>query len=180
MSAPLRATVLVLLPILLSACHATRPQSWLRFAPVSDSGFTREPDGRLRQDLGLLAVHIDLGKKDTRIEVTIENRGEGEVQLELGAAGASTTAAIGEVWRRPIGAGNAEDVPEAVPYRANDRIELRPGWRAVFFLDSPLGRELVLGQQVMFTIQTHDAATGLHDHITLPLVATNVAPATGG
>lgn len=176
MSGSIRQRVAALLPalLLLTACHSTAPRSWLRFAAASEKGFNREPDGRLRQDLGPVAIYVDLGKKDTRLEVTAENRGKSDVEIKAGADGASTTAAIGEVWRRPIGAGNAEDVPEAVPYRANDAVELRPGWRAVFFLDSPLGRDLVLGQQVMFNIQTRDPATGLHDHITLPLVATNV------
>lgn len=170
----LRAAALLLVLLPFAACHSTAPQSWLRFAAVSETGFQKEADGRLHQDLGPIAIYVDLGKQDTRLEVTVENRGKGDTELKAGADGASSTAAIGEVWRRPIGAGNGEDVPEAVPYRANDAVELRPSWRAVFFLDSPLGRDLVLGQQVMFHIQTRDPATGLHDHITLPLVATNV------
>ncbi|GAB4148492.1 MAG: hypothetical protein Fur0037_16820 [Planctomycetota bacterium] len=168
-----------LLSAALASCRATSPRSNLRFAAASSKGFAEQPDGRLRADLGQIAFFVDLAARSTRIEVTAENGGKTEAEIRIGADGASRTAAIGEVWRRPIASGRGEDVPDAIPYRANDPLALDSGWRAVFFLDSPTGRDIVLGQQILLLIETRDAATGLHDHLTLPLVATNAPPVPG-
>lgn len=173
---PISRAVLILVAALLPACESSAPRSNLRLAPVRETGFNREADGRLHADLGGVALFVDFGKQDTRIELTVENRGPKKVDLRAGADGATTTAAIGEVWCRPIGASHGEDVADAQPYRANEPISLQAGWRAVFFLDSPLGRDIMLGTQMQFTVETRDPDSGLHEHATLPLIATNVPP----
>jgi len=54
-------------------------------------------------------------------------------------------------------------------------LELENGWRAIFYLDSPLGRDLVLGQQLVFEVEVEQPETKTVDRLQLPLVATNTA-----
>lgn len=164
---------------LFAACHVPGPSTGLRFSAADPGSFAALSDGRFRQELGGLTAVVDLGQRQTRLELTVENPGQREQVLKVGADAASATAAIGEVWRRPLGAGAGEGVQEAMPYRAGDPVELPAGWRAVFFVDSPLGREPSLGQQLTFTVEVRDPQSGVHHHATLPLVATNVPPGQG-
>jgi len=166
--------VIALAGLWLAGCKNQPPSPGLRFEPTDPSGWSREADGRLRSACGPAVLWVDLHKTETRIELTVENNSGQPLTLKVGAESSSPTAAIGELWRRPIGSKSGEDVPEAVPYKAHQEAELRSGWRAVFYLDSPLGRDLVLGQFFLFTIDV--GAGAIRERRTLALMATNVPP----
>lgn len=167
----------VLLGLALSAaCDGLPPPvSWLRFTPQDMTGWSMDADGRVVTQCGPAVIRIDLSKRETRIEMEIENRADKPLLLRAGSQTASPTGAIGEVWRRPLGGGRGEDVPDAVPYLSRQGLELENGWRAIFYLDSPLGRDLVLGQQLVFEVEVEQPETKAVDRVQLPLVATNTA-----
>ena len=59
-----------------------------------------------------------------------------------------------------------------VPYVSMQPAEIRTGWRGTFFLDSPLGRDPTIGQQVQLVLEVRDAKGGFERRL-LSLVATN-------
>lgn len=161
---------------LLAACDGLPPPvSWLRFTPQDMTGWSTDADGRVVTQCGPAVVRIDFSKRETRIEMEVENRGDKPVVLRAGSQTASPTGAIGEVWRRPLSGSRGEDVPDAVPYLSRQNLELDNGWRAIFYLDSPLGRDLVLGQQLVFEVEVEQVEAKIVDRAQIPLVATNTA-----
>ncbi len=159
---------------LLAACDGLPPPvSWLRFTPQDMTGWTQDADGRVVTQCGPAVIRLDFSKRETRIEMEVENRGDKPILLRAGSQTASPTGAIGEVWRRPLGGGRGEDVPDAVPYLSRQSLELENGWRAIYYLDSPLGRDLVLGQQLVFEVEVEQPESKSVDRVQIPLVATN-------
>lgn len=176
MSNPLLRGSILLGLLSVAACDLLPPPvSWLRFTPQDMTGWTLGEDGRVFTQCGPAMVRIDFSKRETRIEMEIENRSDKPILLRAGSQTASTTGAIGEVWRRPLGGGRGEDVPDAVPYLSRQGLELENNWRAIFYLDSPLGRELVLGQQLVFEVEVEQPDKQTVDRVQIPLVATNTA-----
>lgn len=173
----LRWSVLLGLSLFAACDGLPPPVSWLRFTPQDMTGWTSDPDGRVVTQCGPAVIRIDFSKRETRIEMEVENRGDKPLRLRAGSQTASPTGAIGEVWRRPLSGGRGEDVPDAVPYLSRQNLDLDNGWRAIFYLDSPLGRDMVLGQQLVFEVEVEQPEAKVVDRAQIPLVATNTGQA---
>jgi hypothetical protein len=59
-----------------------------------------------------------------------------------------------------------------MPYVGMQPVVVQPGWQATFYIDSPLGREVIAGQYFVFAVEARDAA-GKVERRTLPLIAAN-------
>lgn len=166
-------TLLLCLLASLAGCRypATRPG--LRFEPTDPSGFTAAADGRLRAGCGPTILWLDLSRREATIELTVENPGSQPVEVRVGAVGANSTAAIGEVLVRPLGPGNREGAKSAVPYLAHQAFALPNACSATFYLDKPLGIDVDIGQFMVFRIDVNDPKTGTKDQRSIQLVATN-------
>ena len=168
-----RTASLLWVPLLLLGCTTPPPKAWLRYEAQDLKGWQAEGDGRLGTVMLGARVGIDLYKRDTRIEVTVENGTPGDLKVMVGPEALQTpTAAIGDLGRRPLGQSRGEDVPQMVPYVSMQPAEIRTGWRGTFYLDSPLGRDPTIGQQVQLVLEVRDAKGGFERRL-LSLVATN-------
>lgn len=166
--------------LLLAACNTPPPRPWLRYQQNGPTNWGTNADGLHAGRLHGAEVTIDLGKKQTRIEVQVQNTGSAPVEFRVGPEGGQPRAAIGEVLLRPIGGVTPAAGPDMQPYGAMAPIKVEPGFRATFYLDSPLGREPVFGQFFVLAVEARDAA-GTNERRTLPLRAVNAGtmPADG-
>jgi hypothetical protein len=156
------------LALLLAACEAAPPRPWLRYELDGPTQLRQERAGRFAGAVGGVAVSVDLHDQRTRLLATVENRGEGSVTVALGPDAGAPEAVIGEVLLRQVD-GPASGGPEMVPYAAMSPLAVDGGWRATFFLDRPLGRDIKLGQYFVFAAEVV-GANGAAERVRLPVV----------
>ena len=68
-----RTAFYLLAPLLLIGCTNPPPKAWLRYEAQDLKGWQPEGDGRLGTVMLGARIGVDLYKRDTRIEVTVEN-----------------------------------------------------------------------------------------------------------
>jgi hypothetical protein len=155
-----------------AACNTPPPRSWLRYEPNGRHAWVAGPDGQWLTRLHGVDVAMDLNRVQTRVQVTVTNSTSAPIEMRMGAEASSPRGAIGEVLLRaldnPVGVGG----PDMVGYNSMQPMVVEAGWRGVWYLDYPLGREPVLGQQFVLTVEGRDAA-GQTDRRSMPLIATN-------
>jgi len=165
--------VLVASMIVLAACNTPPPKAWLRYEPSGAHSWRQTPDGQLEIEALGAKVSVDLNRTDTRIELAVRNSTGVDLTFRTGPAASETpSSAIGEIQRKPLEPGRGEEVQDYQPYLSMQDVEVRSGWQTTFYLDSPLGRDPVLGQYFVLMLEARDAA-GHRERHTLPLVATN-------
>lgn len=158
---------------LLPGCNTPPPRGWLRYEPSGPHSWRLTPEGQLTVDALGAQVLVDLNRKDTRVEMLVRNTTSVDLAFRAGPTASETPAsAIGEVQRKPIDPGRGEEVRDYEPYLSMQEVEVRSGWQTTFYLDSPLGRDPVLGQYFVLVVEARDAG-GRRQRHTLPLVATN-------
>jgi hypothetical protein len=175
-----RPCLLLFASAVFAACMAPPTRPWLRYTAADSKGWDTDAGGVLRSQCGPAAVRVDLDSRIVRLEVHVENPTDRVLVAKVGAQGGRPQGAIGEVRRRPLGGQRAEDVPAVMPYLTHAPIEVRPGWRATFELDSLLGREVTLGQYVVLEIEVGESGQTRVERRILPLQATNVARDASG
>lgn len=159
-----------------ASCASPPPRPWLHYAPAGESTWQGGADGLLSATfLGASAV-LSLRPDQTCIELTVRNTTETALEFRVGPDGALPRQAIGELLLRQF-APPSVGGPEVVPYLTQQPVVVQPGWRAVFYLDAPLGREPGIGQYLVLQVEARNPA-GLRERRNLPLVATNVLAAT--
>lgn len=156
----------------LAACNTPPPQPWLRFEPAGAHPWTRSPGGQWLARFHGADVAIDLNRTQTRVQVTVTNTSGTAVEMRIGPEAASPSGAIGDVLLRPLDAPPGVSGADPLPYNSMQALTVENGWRAVFHLDTPLGREPVLGQYFVLTVEGRDAS-GKTERRSMPLVATN-------
>lgn len=158
--------------LLLAACNTPPPRPWLRFQPSGQHDWTVGADGLLVARLHGADVALDLNRTQTRVQVTVQNTSGRPVEMRMGPEAAAPRGAIGEVLLRAVDGPPGAAGPDMLPYNSMQPIAVESGWRGTFFLDSPLGRDPVLGQYMVLTVEARDAA-GRVERRRLPLLATN-------
>ncbi|MBL9079119.1 MAG: hypothetical protein JNL08_16575 [Planctomycetes bacterium] len=165
----------------LAACGTPPPpRPWLRYQQDGPTTWGTNPNGLHAGNLHGAEVTIDLGRQQTRVQITIDNRGPAPVEFRIGPEGGAPRVAIGEVLLRQLDAPSGLGGPPIQPYTAQQPLAVESGWRATFYLDSPLGREPVLGQYFVLSVEARSAA-GANERRTLPLRAIHAGtmPADG-
>lgn len=162
------------------ACGTPPPRPWLRYQQEGATGWSTNADGLYAGRLHGADVTIDLARKQTRVLLTIDNRSSAPVQFRVGPEGGSPRVSIGEVLQRPLDGATTGGGPAMQPYNAQQPLIVDPGWRATIFVDSPLGREVVLGQSFVLSVEAQNQA-GDVERRTLPLRAVHAGtmPADG-
>jgi hypothetical protein len=165
---------------LVVACGTPPPRPWLRYQQDGPTTWATNADGLYSGRLLGADVTMDLGKKQTRVEIVVQNGSPAPVEFRIGPDGGQPRVAIGEVLLRPLAGPASTGGPAMQPYNAQQPLVVEPGWRATFYLDSPLGREPVLGQYFVLAVEARNQAGG-SDRRTLPLKAVNAGtmPADG-
>jgi len=159
--------------VALAACNTPPPQPWLRFEPSGENDWTAGRDGTLVTRLYGADAKVDLQRTETRIQVTITNGTAEPVELRMGAEGGRPPrAAIGSVLLRQIDGPPGAVGPDMMPYNTMQPQVVEAGWRGTFYLDSPLGRDPVLGQYLVLTVEARNKA-GNVERRRLRLIATN-------
>ena len=154
----------------LAACHTPPPRPWLRYEQDGPTQWGTNASGLYAGRMHGAEVTIDVGKKQTRVEVVVANPTAAPVEFRIGPDGGQPRTAIGEVLlRRP---GEPAGSAGMQPYRAQQPLVVDAGWQATFYLDTPLGRDPVLGQYFVLSVEASDAA-GTKERRTLPLRAVN-------
>lgn len=165
-----RLTVIAIGALLLAACHTPPPRTWLRYQQEGPTQWGTDASGLYAGRLHGADVTIDLGQKQTRIEVTVRNTTNAPVEFRMGPDAGQPRVAVGEVLLRPLDGPAGARGADTQPYNAMQPLVVEPGWRGTFYLDSPLGREPVFGQYFVFAVEARDAA-GKNERRTLPLRA---------
>ena len=165
---------------LASACSTPPPRAWLRYKPAGATTWTTDESGLLSGSFHGAPVTLDLGRRQTRVEVTVRNTPAAPIEFRMGPEATSPRQAIGEVLLRPLSGPPGVGGPDMIAYNAMQPLVVEPGWRGTFYLDAPLGREPGLGQYFVLTVEGRDG-TGKCERRLLPLVATNAGtqPTTG-
>lgn len=135
-----------------AACHAPPPRPWLRYELAGPTEFTPRGEGVYGGSAFGADIAVDLSQPGTRIQVVVENPGTETVTLRIGPNASAPRAAIGELLLRPL-SGAAGGGPDTRAYAALQPIAVEGGWRATFYLDSPLGREPQLGQYLVLVVE---------------------------
>ncbi|MGC6486945.1 MAG: hypothetical protein ACON4Z_04840 [Planctomycetota bacterium] len=156
------------LALLLVGCASPPPRPWLRYELDGPTQLQQQRSGRFVGDVAGVQVTLDLHDQRTRLLATVENRGEGSVAVSLGPDAGAPDRAIGEVLLRQVD-GPASGGPEMAPYAAMAPLALDGGWRATFFLDRPLGRDIKLGQYFVFAVEVV-GEDGSKQRVRLPVV----------
>lgn len=168
--ARLAVSCVLVCTVWLAACHTPPPRPWLRYEQDGATQWSTNSSGLYAGRLHGADVTIDLGKKQTRVEIVIDNATAAPVEFRIGPDGGQPRTSIGEVLlRRP---GEPAGSAGMQPYRAQQPLVVDAGWHATFYLDSPLGRDPVLGQYFVLAVEASDA-TGTNERRTLPLRAVN-------
>ncbi|MBM4062184.1 MAG: hypothetical protein FJ265_13970 [Planctomycetes bacterium] len=162
--------------LLLAACSAPPPRPWLRYVPDGPTTWVDAGPGVMTGTFHGAPVTLDLGKRQTRVEVEVRNTTAIPIEFRMGPEGAAPRQAIGEVLLRQF---QAITGPDMLPYNAMQPVAVPPGWRAVFYLDAPLGREPGIGQFFVLTTEARDPA-GKCERRNLPLRATNAGTLNPG
>ena len=158
------------LPLVLLACATPAPRPWLRFQQDGPTNWTATGEGTYAARMHGVDVTLDLNKTQTRVEVKLVNATSESVEFRMGES-ASLRNSIGEVLLRQVD-GPPNDGPPVRPYNSMQAIGLDAGWRGTFYLDTPLGREALLGQYFVLTVEARNSKGGV-ERRTLPLVAAN-------
>jgi hypothetical protein len=170
----------VVVPFLLAAaCNTPPPRPWLRYQPAGPTDLTTDASGLLVARMHGADVTVDLGRRQTRVEVVVHNGSKAPVEVRMGPDAGAPRNAIGEMLLRPID-GTGAAGPDYAPYSGMQPVVVEAGWRGTFYLDAPLGREPVQGQYFVLAVEARDAS-GKAERRTLPLIAKNAGtmPADG-
>ncbi len=158
--------------LLFAACNTPPPQAWLRFQPSGQHAFVAGPDGTWLTRVQGADVVLDLNRTQTKAQLTVTNTSGAAVEVRVGPEASSPRGSIGDLLLRAINGPVGEGAPDMVPYNTMQRVLVENGWRGVFYLDSPLGRDAVLGQFFVLTVEGRNAA-GDVERRSIPLTATN-------
>lgn len=156
------------LALLLAACHSPPPRPWLRYELDGTTDWSRLGNGKFGGKLNGAEVTIDLYDQRTRVMAVVENRTDASMTVAIGPDAGVPDGVVGEVLLRQID-GPAAGGPDMAPYLAMKPVALDGGWRATFFLDRPLGREIKLGQYFVLATEVVDA-DGERRRAQLPVV----------
>jgi hypothetical protein len=158
---------------LLAACNTPAPRPWLVFQPAGKHDWTAGPDGTWVTRLFGADVTLDLHRVGTRVEVTVVNRSAAAVDVCMGPEASSPREAIGEYLLRALDGTGGIGAPPMQPYATMQRVVVDTGWRCTFHLDTPLGRDPVLGTYLVLTVEGRNSA-GDVERRSMPLLASNV------
>lgn len=158
------------LSLLFAACKTASPREWVRFHQDGPTDLQLLGEGRYSSRLLGTAVAIDLMRVQTRIEVVVENTSATPIDLRVGPDAAPTSVVIGEALLRAMDGPPGTGTPDPVPYVSQQTIHVEPGFRATFYLDEPLGREVVSGQSFTLLVEARAPAGGV-ERRALPLRA---------
>ena len=118
----------------------------------------------------LISNAIDASQKlKTLVNKGVVKSELGDLTIEVGPDAGSPRNAIGEVLLRQID-GPAVGGPPMQAYSAMQPLAVDGGWRATFYLDAPLGREIKLGQYLVLAVAAENSAQERR-RVTLPLIA---------
>jgi len=156
------------LALLVAACHSPPPRPWLRYELDGQTQLASLGGGRFGGDVQGAEVTVSLYEQRTRVQVLVENRTPDSLTVAVGPDAGVPDGAIGEVLLRQID-GPAAGGPDMASYDAMAPLALDGGWRATFFLDQPLGRDIKLGQYFVFAVEVADAE-GQKQRVQLPVV----------
>lgn len=158
----------------IASCRAPQQRANLHYRPAAIDGWRNLGAGRYGQSLNGVAIEVSMPADAPQLELSLVNEADGGVVVRLGpdAMRAGTTA-IGEVQLRHADRGRQDGTTDYLPYLAMQDFEIPPGGRAVFYLDSPLGREPALGQYFVLVIELRRDRARLVRSL-LPMQATNV------
>ena len=163
---------------LLVGCAATPARGGLRYSARPGAGWTETGPGRLSTEMLGATVFVDLHARDARLEVAFENPTDRAVEVRLGPeATRKPDAAIGEFQPRRLDRSHVEGATDFLPYLTMQPVQVEPGFRTLFALDSPLGRDPSIGQFLVLVIEVR--AGGRFERRLLPLQATNAADERG-
>ena len=164
--------VVGVLVLVAAACNTPPPQAWLRFQPSGQHNWTGGPEGTWVARLHGADVAMDLNRTQTRVQVTVTNRSTAPVEVRMGPEASSPRGAIGELLLRAIDGPAGVGGPPMQPYNTMQKVVVENGWGATFYIDTPLGREPVLGQYFVFTVEGRNQK-GDVERRSMPLMATN-------
>jgi hypothetical protein len=117
-------------------------------------------------------VVVETHAHDLRLEVAVENPTTRAVEVRLGPeATRKPDAAIGEYQPRRLDHSRVEGAGDFAPYLSMQPVQVEPGFRTLFALDSPLGREPSIGHYLVLVVEVR--AAGRSERRLLPLQATN-------
>lgn len=160
----------------LAACSTPPPKSWLRLEPSGAHDWTMTPEGKWATRMHGADFAMDLNRKETRIEVVVNNRTAEPMEVRIGPEGTVTMNAIGEVLLRQIDAPPGQAGPDMLTYANMQRMKVEAGWRGTFYIDSPLGREIGVGTYFVFTVEAFNR-NGDVERRRMPMLATNAGTA---
>lgn len=158
------------LSLLFVACKSAPPSEWVRFHQDGATDLQLLGEGRYSSRVLGASVGVDLMRVQTRIEVVVENTSSAAVDLRVGPDAAPTSVVIGEALLRAMDGPPGTGTPDPVPYVSQQTIHVEPGFRATFYLDEPLGREVVSGQSFTLLVEARSQAGGV-ERRALPLRA---------
>lgn len=164
--------VLLFLSIALVSCSTPAPRAWLRYQPAGATTWVTGQNGLLTSTMHGAPVTLDLGRRQTRAEVTVQNTTSQRLEFRMGPEAGHPRQAIGEVLLRPFSGPPGAGGPDMIAYNAMQPVVVEPGWRGTFYLDAPLGREPSIGQYFVLTVEARNP-DGVCERHSLPLQATN-------
>jgi len=141
----------------LSACHTPPPRPWLRYELDGGTDWSPLGAGKFGGTIHGASVSIDVYSPDTRVLVLVENTSDQAVTFGVGPDAGGSKGKIGEVLLRQIDSP-AEGGPDMRSYVSMQPLSIDAGWRATFYLDRPLGRDVQLGQYFVLGVECESAA----------------------
>jgi len=160
------------LGVVMAGCSTPPPKSWLRLEPNGAHDWTMGPSGAWVARMHGADRALDLNRTQTRSQVEVQNRSGEALEVRMGPEGTVTMNAIGEVLLRQIDAAPGQGGPDMLNYTTMQRTTVEPNWRGVFYIDSPLGREIGIGTFVVFTVEVRNQK-GDVERRRMPMLATN-------
>ncbi len=156
------------------ACRAPQVRSNLHYQPAPATGWRELSDGHLAQSQQGVAIEVTMAADAPQLELSFVNDAPTRVVVRLGPESMrAASTAIGEVQLRHVDRARHDGTTDYLPYLAMQDFEIPPGGRAVFYLDSPLGRDPLLGQYFVLAIELRREGAPMMRSL-LPLQATNV------
>ena len=141
----------------LVACHTPPPRPWLRYELDGGTKWSPLGAGKFGGTIHGANISIDVYNPDTRILVVVENPSEQPIQFRVGPEAGASKDSMGEVLLRQID-GPAAGGPDMQPYVSMQPLTIDSGWRATFYLDRPLGRDVKLGQYFVLGVECQSVA----------------------
>ena len=164
-----RACAVAGLTLLMTGCHSPSPRPWLRYELDGPTELESLGGDRFEGVVQGATVSISLADQESRVHAVVENRSEEPIAVSIGPHAGAPDGVIGEVLLRR-NEGPAAGGPSMTAYSAMTPVALEGGWRATFFLDQPVGREIKLGQYFVLAVQV-ESADGSRARAYLPVVA---------